>query len=95
LQHEGTLSDSPIRHQIAAVSVGVYRGVPVLDLDYAEDSNAETDMNVVMDGDGGLIEIQGTAEDKAFSRAELNALLDLAGAGIEQILAAQRNALAA
>jgi ribonuclease PH len=95
LQHEGTLSDSPIRHQIAAVSVGVYRGVPVLDLDYAEDSNAETDMNVVMDGDGGLIEIQGTAEDKAFSREELNALLDLASAGIEQILAAQRDALAA
>ena len=95
LRHEGTLSESPIRHQIAAVSVGVYRGVPVLDLDYAEDSTAETDMNVVMDGDGGLIEIQGTAEDKAFSRDELDALLDLAGAGIEQILAAQRSALAA
>jgi ribonuclease PH len=93
LQHEGTLVDSPVRRQIGAVSVGVYRGVPVLDLDYAEDSNAETDMNVVMDGDGGLIEIQGTAEGNAFSRAELNALLDLADAGIKRILAAQRLAL--
>lgn len=95
LQQQGALVDSPLRHQIAAVSVGVYRGVPVLDLDYAEDSNAETDMNVVMDGAGGLIEIQGTAEGKAFTRAELNRLLDLASAGIERILAAQRDALAA
>ncbi|MGB5833147.1 MAG: ribonuclease PH [Thiohalocapsa sp.] len=93
LQHDGSLTDSPIRQQIAAVSVGVYRGAPILDLDYAEDSNAETDMNVVMDGNGGLIEIQGTAEGKAFSRGELNTLLDLADAGIGQILAAQRDAL--
>jgi ribonuclease PH len=68
--------------------------VPVLDLDYAEDSAAETDMNVVMNGDGGLIEVQGTAEGHPFVRAELDALLDLAQAGIEQILAAQRAALA-
>ena len=94
LQHHGALASSPIRHQIAAVSVGIYQGVPVLDLDYAEDSAAETDMNVVMNGDGGLIEVQGTAEGHPFSRAELAALLDLAQAGIEQILAAQRAALA-
>lgn len=94
LQHHGALASSPIRHQIAAVSVGIYQGVPVLDLDYAEDSAAETDMNVVMNGDGGLIEVQGTAEGHPFSRAELDALLDLAQAGIEQILAAQRAALA-
>ena len=94
LQHHGALASSPIRHQIAAVSVGIYQGVPVLDLDYAEDSAAETDMNVVMNGDGGLIEVQGTAEGHPFSRAELAALLDLAQAGIEQILGAQRAALA-
>ena len=94
LQHHGALASSPIRHQIAAVSVGIYQGAPVLDLDYAEDSAAETDMNVVMNGDGGLIEVQGTAEGHPFVRAELDALLDLAQAGIEQILAAQRAALA-
>jgi ribonuclease PH len=94
LQHHGALTSSPIRHQIAAVSVGIYQGVPVLDLDYAEDSAAETDMNVVMNGETGLIEVQGTAEGHPFSRAELDALLDLAQAGIEQILAAQRAALA-
>jgi ribonuclease PH len=93
LRDEGVLADTPIRHQLAAVSVGIYRGVAVLDLDYAEDSSAETDMNVVMDADGGLIEVQGTAEGKAFSRDQLNGLLDLASAGITQILAAQREAL--
>jgi ribonuclease PH len=95
LQQQSTLSNSPLRHQIAAVSVGVYEDIPILDLDYAEDSAAQTDMNVVMDGEGGLIEIQGTAENKSFSRAQLSALLDLAEGGIEQIQIAQRAALAA
>jgi ribonuclease PH len=94
LQRDGRLAESPIHHQIAAVSVGVFRDTPVLDLDYAEDSTAETDMNVVMNGSGGLIEVQGTAEREAFSRQQLNALLDLAEAGIEQLLGAQRAALA-
>ena len=93
LQHHGALASSPIRHQIAAVSVGIYQGAPVLDLDYAEDSSAETDMNLVMDDAGGIIEIQGTAEGQAFSRAELDMLLDLGSAGIERIMAAQRAAL--
>ncbi|MCF7991626.1 MAG: ribonuclease PH [Thiohalocapsa sp.] len=93
LQSAGALTDTPLRHQIAAVSVGVYQGIPVLDLDYAEDCEAGTDMNVVMDDRGGLIEVQGTAEGDAFSRGEMNAMLDLAGAGIEQIMAAQRAAL--
>jgi ribonuclease PH len=95
LTGDGQLTASPIRHQIAAVSVGVFEGTPILDLDYAEDSAAETDMNVVMNGTGGLIEVQGTAEAKAFSRQELNALLDLAEAGVEQLLAAQLAALSA
>jgi ribonuclease PH len=95
LIRHGGLSESPMRHQIAAVSVGVYQGQAVLDLDYAEDSSAETDMNVVADGDGGLIEVQGTAEGNAFSRTQLNALLDLAEIGVKRILAAQREALAA
>jgi ribonuclease PH len=89
----GKLEHSPLTRQVAAVSVGVYRGTPVLDLDYAEDSSAETDMNVVMTGDGGLIEIQGTAEAAPFSRTEIDAMLDLAAAGIDEILAAQRAAL--
>jgi ribonuclease PH len=75
------------------VSVGVYQGTPVLDLDYAEDSTAETDMNVVMTAAGGLIEVQGTAEGAAFSRTELDAMLDLAGGGIERIAAVQHDAL--
>lgn len=89
----GALPQSPITRQVAAVSVGVFAGTPVLDLDYAEDSSAETDMNVVMTDDGGLIEVQGTAEAAAFTRAELNAMLDLAALGIEQIIAAQRASL--
>jgi ribonuclease PH len=89
----GKLPQSPIRRQIAAVSVGVYAGTPVLDLDYAEDSSAETDMNVVMTDEGGLIEVQGTAEAAPFSRAEMSAMLDLAAKGIEQIVAAQRAVL--
>ncbi len=94
LKSEGWITREPIHGQVAAVSVGIYRGHPVLDLDYDEDSEAETDMNVVMNSAGGLIEVQGTAEGHAFSRAELDKLLDLAGAGGELILAHQRDALA-
>jgi len=83
----------PLREFVAAVSVGVYEGIPVLDLDYAEDSQCETDMNVVMTGDGGLVEVQGTAEGTPFSRAQLVAMVDLAGAGIRQLIAIQRSAL--
>lgn len=82
----------PAFHYIAAVSVGIYRGQPVLDLDYAEDVLAETDMNVVMNEEGHFIEIQGTAEDKHFSRTELNSLLDLAEIGIPQLIELQKNA---
>jgi ribonuclease PH len=89
----GKLQQSPLKRQIAAVSVGIYAGTPVLDLDYAEDSSADTDMNVVMADDGGLIEIQGTAEAAPFSRTEMSAMLDLATIGIEQIIAAQRAVL--
>ena len=86
-------SRNPLHGQIAAVSVGIYAGVPVLDRDYAEDSVAETDMNVVMNEAGAFVEIQGTAEGHAFRRDELDALLDLAGTGIAQIVAAQNRAL--
>ena len=78
---------------VASISVGIYQGVPVLDLDYAEDSNAETDMNVVKIADGGFIEVQGTAEGAPFSREELNELLALADAGTDSLLALQREAL--
>lgn len=84
---------SPILDFVAAVSVGVYRGVPVLDLDYDEDSACDTDMNIVMTGSSGLVEVQGTAEGKPFSRAEMDAMLDLAQKGIAQLIAAQRAAL--
>lgn len=83
----------PIHGAIAAISVGIYRGTPVLDLDYAEDSDCDTDMNVVMNDGGGFIEVQGTAEGHAFRREELNALLDLAGKGVAELVAAQRAAL--
>jgi ribonuclease PH len=89
------LTASPIRDFVAAVSVGVFEGVPVLDLDYPEDSTCDTDMNVVMTGGGGLIEVQGTAEGAPFSRAEMNALLDLAQNGIQQLIAFQKAALQA
>jgi ribonuclease PH len=78
---------------VASVSVGIFDGIPVLDLDYAEDSNAETDMNVVMNDKGGFIEVQGTAEGATYSRDELNAMLDLAHSGIDQIVNIQRDAL--
>lgn len=89
------LTSSPIHGQIAAVSVGIVAGVPVLDLDYAEDSQAETDMNVVMNNGGAFVEIQGTAEGHAFRRHELDALLNLAAAGMGQLFAKQAQALAA
>jgi ribonuclease PH len=87
------LRESPIHGQVAAVSVGIWSGIPVLDLDYAEDSDAETDMNVVMNNGGGFIEVQGTAEGHAFRREELDALLNLAANGIGQLLAKQLEAL--
>jgi ribonuclease PH len=89
----GLLEGDPMRGMVASVSVGVFEGTPVLDLDYAEDSNAETDMNVVMNEQGGFIEVQGTAEGAAYSRDELNAMLDLAHQGIERIVRIQREAL--
>jgi ribonuclease PH len=94
LEREREIRASPIHGQIAAVSVGIVDGVPVLDLDYAEDAGAETDMNVVMNEAGGFVEIQGTAEGHAFQRAELDRLLELAGAGIASLLKAQAAALA-
>ncbi len=93
LQKRNDIKRDPIHGAIAAVSVGVYRGVPVLDLDYAEDSDCDTDMNVVMNDGGGFIEVQGTAEGHAFRRDEMNALMDLAESGISELLAAQRAAL--
>jgi ribonuclease PH len=89
----GLLDKNPILGMIASVSVGIFEGTPVLDLDYAEDSNAETDMNVVMNEQGGFIEVQGTAEATAYSRDELNAMLDLAHSGIERLVQLQHQAL--
>jgi ribonuclease PH len=94
LIREKRIAATPVREAVAAVSVGVYQGAPVLDLDYAEDSNCDTDMNVVMTEGGGMIEIQGTAEGEPFSRAEMQSMLDLAQHGITQLVAAQRAALA-
>ncbi len=85
----GKLARNPIHGQVAALSVGIVNGVPVIDLDYAEDSDAETDMNVVMNDAKGFIEVQGTAEGHALQRSELDSLLDLASRGIERLLAAQ------
>jgi len=89
----GRIESSPITDYVAAISVGVYDGLPVLDLDYDEDSQCDTDMNVVMTGAGGFVEIQGTAEGVAFSRDEMNALLDLASDGINTLIAKQKAAL--
>jgi ribonuclease PH len=90
----GLIKKDPLHHQIGSVSVGIYKGMPVLDLDYAEDSNAETDMNVVMNSSNSFIEVQGTAEGHAFNRDELNAMLSLAEKGITELLAKQSDALA-
>ena len=94
LRKRGDIAKDPVFGAVAAVSVGVFRGVPVLDLDYAEDSACDTDMNVVMNDGGGFIELQGTAEGHAFRRDELDALLALAGDGVAQLLQQQREALA-
>ncbi|MDR3399926.1 MAG: ribonuclease PH [Pandoraea sp.] len=90
---DGKLESSPIRAHVAAVSVGLYQGQPVLDLNYAEDSACDTDMNVIMTSEGGFVEIQGTAEGEPFTRAQSNVLLDLADAGIRQLIDAQKRAL--
>jgi len=95
LRKRKEITRDPIHGAVAAVSVGIWRGSPVLDLDYAEDSDCDTDMNVVMNDGGGFIELQGTAEGHAFRRDELDALLGLAEGGIAQLFAAQREALAA
>ncbi len=87
------IKKNPLHHQIASVSVGIYNGTPVLDLDYAEDSNAETDMNVVMNSDNGFIEVQGTAEGHPYSKDELNNMLALAEKGITELFAAQQAAI--
>jgi ribonuclease PH len=91
----GAIAASPISDHVAAVSVGIHQGTPVLDLDYAEDSACDTDMNVVMTGSGGLIEVQGTAEGAPFSREQLDTMLELAGRGIAELVAAQKRALSA
>ena len=93
LLKQNRIASSPVRDFVAAVSVGMFQGVPVLDLDYGEDVAAGTDMNVVMTGSGGLVEVQGTAEGQPFSRAELDGMLELAAKGIRQLIAAQRAAL--
>jgi ribonuclease PH len=88
------IKKSPLQSFVASVSVGIYQGTPVLDLDYVEDSQAETDMNVVMNSDGGFIEVQGTAEAAPFNQEELNAMLDLAKRGIADLVKVQKMALA-
>ncbi len=94
LQRDKLITADPLLQMVASVSVGIYQGVPVLDLDYPEDSAADTDMNVIMGADGGLIEVQGTAEVAPFSRGELDALLDLAQKGIVELIDVQKAALA-
>ena len=94
LRLAGVIEQDPVIANVASVSVGIYDGVAVLDLDYAEDSTAATDMNVVMDDQGRFIEIQGTAEGTPFTRAEMDAMLELAQAGITEIIAAQNHVLA-
>jgi ribonuclease PH len=93
LRERGLVVGEPLRDQVAAVSVGIVGGVPLLDLDYAEDSTCDTDMNVVMTGAGGFVELQGTAEGAPFTRGQFDALLDLARGGIASLVAAQREAL--
>lgn len=93
LQARRRIDRNPMLGQVAAVSVGIFRGLPVLDLDYAEDSEAETDMNVVMNDNGAFVEIQGTAEGHAFRLEELSAMLELARGGIQQLIELQREAL--
>jgi ribonuclease PH len=93
MMNKGLVKENPITRQMASVSVGIYKGTPVLDLDYPEDSNAETDMNVIMDANGDFIEVQGTAEGAPFTRDEMNSMLDLADKGIRELMAFQASAL--
>ena len=93
LQKRKLIGESPLHGQVAAISVGIVGGVPMIDLDYKEDSEAETDMNVVMNNGGGFIEVQGTAEGHAFRRHELDALLNLAASGIGELCSMQVTAL--
>lgn len=93
LLNNNLITETPITSAVAAISVGVYKGEPVLDLDYIEDSDCDTDMNVVMTGSGGFVEIQGTAEGEAFDRNAMNGMIDLASHGIEQLLTMQKQAL--
>ena len=95
MQDKKLIKNDPIIGHVASVSVGVYDGTPIMDLDYAEDSNCETDMNIVMNDQGGYIEVQGTAEGAAFSPQELQAMLDLGKQAIDQLIEHQREALAA
>lgn len=95
MQEQGLIKQDPLKQMIASVSVGIYKGVPVLDLDYLEDSSAETDMNVVMTSNGGFIELQGTGEDGEFSAEELAQLISLAQNGIVQLFSVQQEALSA
>jgi ribonuclease PH len=95
LVQAGKLPANPVRDHVAAVSVGIYKGSPVLDLDYPEDSDCDTDMNVIMTGKGGIVEVQGTAEGEPFTREQMNVLMDLAQMGIGKLVAAQESALAA
>ena len=94
LQRQKLITGDPLLQMIASVSVGIYQGVPVLDLDYPEDSAADTDMNVIMGETGGFIEVQGTAEGAPFAREELDGMLDLAASGIDELIAKQKAALA-
>ncbi len=93
LLKSGKITENPLKQAVAAISVGVYKGTPVLDLDYIEDSDCDTDMNVVMTADGGFVEIQGTAEGEPFAREAMNAMLDLAASGISDLLAKQKAVL--
>jgi len=95
MREQGLIKQDPLKQLIASVSVGIYKGVPVLDLDYLEDSSAETDMNVVMTSNGGFIELQGTGEDGEFSAEELGQLISLAQNGIVQLFSVQQEALSA
>ena len=94
LVQAGKLPANPVKDHVAAISVGIFNGSPVLDLDYPEDSNCDTDMNVIMTGQGGIVEVQGTAEGEPFTREQMNVLMDLATMGIRQLVAAQESALA-
>ena len=91
--NKNMIKQDPLQRLIASISVGVFKGTPLLDLDYPEDSGAETDMNVVMTQHGGMVEVQGTAEGEPFQRAEMDAMMDLAEKGIKELFALQQKAL--